>query len=39
MTFPGLTEAIIYDEERALAEHEAGRLISLIEKLADSLQV
>jgi N-acetylated-alpha-linked acidic dipeptidase len=39
MTLPGLTEAILYDEDCKLAEYEAGRLTTLIENLADSLEV
>ncbi|KAG1854106.1 Zn-dependent exopeptidase [Suillus tomentosus] len=38
-TLPGLTEAIVYDEDRELAEHEAARLTALIENLADFLEV
>jgi hypothetical protein len=36
-TFPGLTEAILFDEDHELAEHEAARLTSHIENLAESL--
>lgn len=38
-TLPGLTEAIVYDEDRELAEYEAARLTTLIENLADFLEV
>ncbi|KAG2152653.1 Zn-dependent exopeptidase [Suillus bovinus] len=38
-TLPGLTEAIVYDEDRELAEYEVGRLATLIENLADFLEV
>ncbi|KAG1736384.1 Zn-dependent exopeptidase [Suillus occidentalis] len=38
-TLPGLTEAIVYEEDRELAEHEAARLTTLIENLADFLEV
>jgi len=36
-TLPGLTEAILFDEDYELAKHEAARLTTLIEILADSL--
>lgn len=36
-TLPGLTEAILFDEDYELAKHEAARLTMLIEDLADSL--
>jgi N-acetylated-alpha-linked acidic dipeptidase len=38
-TLPGLTEAIVYDESHELAEYEAARLTTLIENLADFLEV
>ncbi|KAG1884088.1 Zn-dependent exopeptidase [Suillus subluteus] len=38
-TLPGLTEAIVYDENHELAEYEAARLTALIENLADFLEV
>ncbi|OJA19334.1 hypothetical protein AZE42_00444 [Rhizopogon vesiculosus] len=36
-TLPGLTEAILFDEDHELAEHEAARLTTLVENLAESL--
>ncbi|KAG0703297.1 Zn-dependent exopeptidase [Suillus ampliporus] len=38
-TLPGLTEAILYEEDHKLAEYEAARLTTLIENLADFLEV
>ncbi|KAG1727082.1 Zn-dependent exopeptidase [Suillus paluster] len=38
-TLPGLTEAILIEEDLDLAEYEAARLTTLIENLADFLEV
>ncbi|KAF5363622.1 hypothetical protein D9756_000320 [Leucocoprinus leucothites] len=37
-TLPGLTEAIVFDQDKAAAEHEAQRLADLLEKLAAKLR-
>ncbi len=36
-TLPALTEAITIEKDAALANHEAGRLTELINKLADRI--
>ncbi|KAH7930683.1 Zn-dependent exopeptidase [Leucogyrophana mollusca] len=38
-TLPGLTEAVLYERDASLARHEAGRLTSLVEKLAQDIKV
>lgn len=37
-TFPGLTEAIVFDQDEEAAKHEMKRLITLMKKTAKSLQ-
>ncbi|EKM79985.1 hypothetical protein AGABI1DRAFT_72743 [Agaricus bisporus var. burnettii JB137-S8] len=37
-TFPGLTEAIVFDQDEEAANHEMKRLITLMKKMAKSLQ-
>ncbi|KAL5527160.1 hypothetical protein ACEPAG_5951 [Sanghuangporus baumii] len=38
-TFPGLTEALVYDKNATLAQEEAKRLQALIDALAEELKV
>ncbi len=38
-TLPGLTEAIVFDKDKRVAEHEAKRLVGLVEKLIKKLKV
>lgn len=37
-TFPGLTEAIVLDQDKNAAEHEAERLVDLMEKMIKKLK-
>jgi len=36
-TFPALTEAITIEKDLKLAEYEVGRLVELINKLAETI--
>lgn len=38
-TFPGLTEAIVFDKDKSAAEHELKRLSHLIKKMVEMLRV